>query len=68
MSERTERLVTVLAFIASAVALAFGGFDTLAAAALGTAGGYAMPKTTPAVALGFGVLAGGAAEVAHAMV
>lgn len=57
MSERAERLVTVLAFIAASVGLAFGGFDTLAAAALGTAGGYSMPRVPAPVALGAGLAA-----------
>lgn len=55
MNERIERLATVLAFIAAGVAFAFGGFDTLAAAAIGTAGGYAMPRVPAPVALGAGL-------------
>lgn len=68
MNERIERLVTVLAFLAAAVGLSFGGFDTLASVALGTAGGYAMPRSPVPAALGLGLTFGTASEIAHAMV
>lgn len=50
-----ERLITVLAFVTAGVVLAFGHFDTLAAAAIGTAGGYAMPRAPAPLALGAGL-------------
>lgn len=64
MNERQERLITVLAFIAAAVVLAYGDFDTLAAAALGTAGGYSMPRVPAPVALGTGLAVALAVNVA----
>lgn len=64
MSERLERVLVAVAFLGAAVALALGGFETLAATSIGAAAGYVMPRVPPGAVAGLGIAAGLAAAMA----